>query len=193
MEDELLRRADKNPNRRGLVAILDALGVVHAPLDTCDPGGVEVLLVLGDQHTLTDETRGQLATIARTVVAGAHFGPMWEAATVWLPTRIHLEKTGSYTNFDGVVQRLDRAVRPASTCKSEGWYVLQLATFLGAELPDYRSPAEVFDGLAATVDDFAGMTHDALRPHGLRLGAGAGTDDPTGATPAAPSHAGSTR
>jgi NADH-quinone oxidoreductase subunit G len=170
--DEVLVQADKNPNRRGLDEIFAASGISPQPLASFDGDGLDAALVFGDTHDWPDGGLDALLALGTRIIVGTHMGPLWDAATVFLPGRVHLEKRGTFTNFEGVVQRLEQAIVPAGTCKSEGWYAMALAEQLGDEL-GFRNPAEVFEAIAETVPAFAGLTQDSLLPHGARLGASA--------------------
>ena len=166
--DDVLIRADKNPNRKGVATIMAALGVSFEPLSKLSSDH-DLALVFGDNHTLGDETASALQAIKRRVVFGLFMTPLWETADVFLPTRTPWEKDGSYTNFEGVVQRIDRASKATSTCKSEGYYAMKILQALGGDVA-YGRPDEVLSGLAGEVPAFQGMTRAGLGPHGIKLG-----------------------
>lgn len=170
-EDAVLRQADKNPNRRGVETILGALGLSAKPLSQFTARAVETLVVLGDQHSVGDTTMSELAAVPQRVVIGAFKNAWWDMATVFLPGRVHWEKDGTTTNFQGVVQRARRAVTAAPTAKSEGWYAMKIAQALGAAL-DFATPKDIFGALTREVGAFAGLTWEGLGDHGQRLGDG---------------------
>ena len=167
--DDILIQPDKNPNRRGVEAIFKALGVATQPLTAFDGKGVETLVVLGDNHAAGAAQLEAIGRVPRRIVAGTNMSPWWQLATTFLPLRLHWEKDGSVTNFDGVVQRLRRAVRAASTCKSEGWYAMKLAQSFGDPLA-YASPSDIFLALSREVPEFVGLTWSGLDGNGLRFG-----------------------
>jgi len=127
--------------------------------------------VLGDQHEASDATLDALESVPNRIVVGAFKNTFWDMATVFLPGRIHWEKDGSFTNFEGRVQRIRRAQTAAATCKSEGWYGLKLGQALGLSL-DLATPRAIFHALAGEVQGFAGMDLETLGEHGVRLGEG---------------------
>lgn len=170
--DDILRRADKNPNRAGVEAVFKGLGVTAQPLSQADFKGLGAALVFGDQHVLTDAQRQALSGLGARVIVGTQRGALWELATVFLPARTPFEKDATYTNFEGVVQRAARAVVAAKTCKSDGWYAMKLGQKLGAELA-LPSAAAVFAALSGEVEPFKGMRFDGLGPAGVKLGEGA--------------------
>ena len=170
--DDILIRPDKNPNRRGVTEIFSALGLETQPLSALSADGLGAVVVVGDEHGLDEVHEAALAKAEERIVIGSRMSPLWHMASVFLPARVHLEKNGTFTNCDGIVQRIYQAVRPAGTCKSEGWYALKLAQALGADL-GYASPDAIFSDLTARVPAFAGLTYEALVPFGARLGASA--------------------
>ncbi len=179
-EDEILIRGDKNPNRVGLMTILNAKQIAVEPLSSFKAAGLETVLVLGDQHEVEDDAIAELGEVENRIVVGAFKTVFWDMATVFLPARIHWEKDGSFTNCEGQVQRVKRATVAAATCKSEGWYGLKLGQALGLSLA-LDTPRAIFAALAAEVQGFAGMDLERLGDHGIRLGEGltaaTGADD----------------
>jgi NADH-quinone oxidoreductase subunit G len=169
--DDILRQADKNPNRKGVEAILTALGVKAESLTLAKLAGVQAVVVFGDQHEVRPTLAADIAHIPTRVVLSAFRSPLWDAATVFLPTRLTWEKDGSFVNVDGVVQRLERAVHASATTKSDGWYAMKLAQHLGLGV-DFASPAAIFDAIAREVPEFAGLALGGLGDHGLRFGEG---------------------
>jgi len=170
-EDDILLRADKNPNSLGLATILAAKGIKPHALSQFKGVGLDTVLVLGDQHEVGPEVMEALAGVPNRIVVGAFKNAFWDFATVFLPGRIHWEKDGSFTNFQGQVQRIRRAQTAAATCKSEGWYGLKLGLSLGLS-QDLATPRAIFQALASEVPDFFGMDLETLGDHGVRLGAG---------------------
>ena len=190
IEDAILRRADRNPNRLGVETILAGLGVQVLPLDAYRAAGVDAVVVFGDQIEAGASTLSEIVQAPTRVVVGLFKNVWWDLATHFLPARTHVEKDGTYTNFEGIVQHVRRAVTAASTCKSEGWYALKLGQALGLAL-DFATPAAIFAALAGSAvvaggkpNPFAGLDHGALGDFGARLGSGAP------AAPAAPAAVG---
>lgn len=170
--DNVLRQGDANPNRLGVETIFGALGVTTEPLFSFDPDGLETLIVFGDNHAMDADQLNAVLSVPRMVVIGAFRTPLWQHASVFLPQRLFWERTGTWTNFSGQVQRFHRAVKSVATCKSDGWYAMKIGAALGAEMR-YNSPLDIFTDLASQVPAFAGMTYSTLEPYGLTLGSGA--------------------
>jgi len=160
-QDDILRRADKNPNAKGLDAVWSRLGLTGAPLAAFSAVNTDTVLIFGDNHMVGNETLVELEKVPNRIVIGAFKNAFWDMATVFLPARLHWEKDGTFTNFEGVVQRLRRAVKPAPTAKSDGWYAMKLGQALGARL-DFATPRDIFVAMTSGVSAFAGIEYDAL-------------------------------
>jgi NADH-quinone oxidoreductase subunit G len=167
--DAILRQADKNPNRRGVTEVFNALGLPIRPLSSFDGKGLDVALVFGDEHAFTQAQVAALGGVPTVITAGRMPGAAFDAAATFLPTRLFFEQDGSFTNGDGIVQRIYRATKSAGTCKSVGWYAMRIAQALGQDVA-YSSPLAIFSALAGAVPGFAGMSYAKLGDFGLALG-----------------------
>src|SRR5262249_2882208 len=103
-------------------------------------------------------------TTATVVFQGATHNETSARAHLTLPAAAYAESDGTFTNFQGRVQRFRRALEPLGDALS-GWQILaRLGRALG--LPDDLYKAErvehVFTRLAATRPPFAGMTYREL-------------------------------
>jgi NADH-quinone oxidoreductase subunit G len=90
VEDELLIRADKNPNTATAQQLFGS-----APLTI--PDGTDLVLVWGEGFDFTAVPRG-----ARLIVLGSYVAPENGHADVFVPISIQTERAGHYTNFAGV-------------------------------------------------------------------------------------------
>jgi predicted molibdopterin-dependent oxidoreductase YjgC len=83
-------------------------------------------------------------------------------ATVVLPAASFAEKDGTFTNFEGRVQRIRKVIEPPGNSLPDGEIVLRLAGKMGRPMP-YSSPEQVMDEIEEIVtlyqgDDFTGVT-----------------------------------
>ncbi len=139
--DTLLIRSDKNPNSHG-AALLGLDGDGAAILAAARARQVKCLWVFG--HDL---------------LAGA-----WPEAAAWV------EREGTYTNFEGRVQRFRQAVEPLGQALPE-WDILgRVLRALGVEVGATRAE-RWFRELAAAVPAFAGLTYQAIGDTGAVLSA----------------------
>ena len=97
LADDLLIRADKNPNRAGALA----------RFPTADDGAplradVDLVLVWGEGFDFA-----RVPSRARVIVLGSYATDASARANVFVPVSIQTERAGSYTNFEGRVARFD--------------------------------------------------------------------------------------
>ncbi len=91
VEDDLLIRADKNPNTTGARALF---GDAPARLDD----GTDLVLVWGEGFDFATLPRG-----AKVIFLNAFLAPENGHADVFIPISIQTERRGHYTNADGIV------------------------------------------------------------------------------------------
>ena len=95
VEDDILIRADKNPNTTGAQRLFGT-AAVGFPQDT------DLVLVWGEGFGFGELPRG-----ARLVFLNAFLQPENGHADVFIPVSVQTERAGSYTNGDGVVSRFE--------------------------------------------------------------------------------------
>jgi NADH-quinone oxidoreductase subunit G len=178
-QDDLLIRADKNPNSRGaeLCGItpgdsgLDAEGFLRAA------AAKQLKLLWIFHHDLTNsawseaQVTAALDSVALLVYQGTNANAVTSRAHVVLPSAAYAERDGTFTNFQGRVQRF----RPALTRMGEAlpdWAVLAtLGRALGSGDRAFTAerPEHVFAALAASVPAFSGMSYRGLGDTGLGI------------------------
>jgi NADH-quinone oxidoreductase subunit G len=111
VEDDFLIRADKNPNTTGALAIFPHADDACAPL----PAETDLLLVWGEGFDPARRPPG-----ARLVMLDAWAKPGHAAADVFIPLSIHTERSGTFTNFQGVVSAFEACFpKPAAAIDAE--------------------------------------------------------------------------
>jgi NADH-quinone oxidoreductase subunit G len=137
--DAILISADKNPNRIGVQKIAPAARGLDDLARDVASGAVDALLVVGSE-TLSLPGADKLSAL---VVLASHKGALVERANVALPVATWAEIDGTFTNKDGVVQRIHPAIAVTGEA-APAWRVLAvLASKLGVDLA-YASAGEVF-------------------------------------------------
>jgi len=171
-EDDLLIRADKNPNRRGaeLIGLGPAEG--HAILDGARQRRVKLLWIF--QHDLLDsgwpqaDVTGALAAAEMVVFQGPSANATSAGAHLVLPSAAYVEREGTFTNFQGRVQRFRTVVEPLGEAMAD-WSILgRVGRALGGTDPVFAATRaeQVFAGLAGQVPAFSGMSYRGLRDAG---------------------------
>jgi NADH-quinone oxidoreductase subunit G len=162
---KLTRRRELAANGRGL----EALGFQRVG-DDDGAGGIEAaggaLLVLGDaladlpvEFTKSAELVVYLGTIASPSLMGADF---------ILPITSFAEQEGTFTNFEGRVQRFWPALNPPPMARP-AWQVLGVIL---AGLEDGAAPATAGDAflrMAELFDAFGGLSYPSLGTRGALI------------------------
>jgi NADH-quinone oxidoreductase subunit G len=182
-EEEVFRSgfriaADKNPNRRGVQALLgnDAFGSgLEAVVDGVASGRVRALVVVSDrphfllgQGPLEDRLLEVLPRLDFLAVFLLENGAALPEAALVLPATAFSEKDGTMVNDDGRVQRLRPATQLPRGIRPEGDVLQEALRSLGA-WPKQAPPAAVFQELAAELG-LGGSTHRQVGNQGVPMG-----------------------
>jgi predicted molibdopterin-dependent oxidoreductase YjgC len=85
-----------------------------------------------------------------------------------LPTAAYVEKDGTFVNCHGRIQRIGRAFPPVPDSREDWRLLLEVARQLDQPLP-WRNPAEIFLGLAQSMDHFSGLSYEKIGSQGAPL------------------------
>jgi len=162
----LARRRDLAPNGRGaeivgarLVGDDDGTGGLEA---VADHEGI--VLVLGDELDDQGEDFGRASSLY--VFFGAHPSEAATHADAVLPITTFAEQEGTFTNFQGRVQRFRQGLQGPGSARP-GWLILgALAADLQGRDSAPTSAAEAFASVSGRVDAFAGLTWESVGSRG---------------------------
>jgi predicted molibdopterin-dependent oxidoreductase YjgC len=158
-QDDLLLRADRHPNRRGACEI-GFTGDAKAILEKAASGQIRVLYVFW--YDFAEKEAIQLmAKVDFLVFQGVNWNSTAEMAKVVLPGATHAEKEGTFTNFEGRIQRFKQAFLPIEEARAESEILTQLAERLGHPV-SCPSPEEAFVR-------WQGFSYEALGEFGLSV------------------------
>ena len=172
--DDLLIKADKNPNTLG--ATLLGLAGPDAPdagqiVEEALTGNLDALWVFG--HDMVEffgegKVRELSEKVELFVFSGTNENPTASFAHWVLPTSGYVEKDGTFVNYDGRVQRIGSAFPPLGDSREDWRILLELAGLLGLPL-EWRDPKQIFLGLAQTEAPFAGLSYEAVGDQGAQI------------------------
>jgi NADH-quinone oxidoreductase subunit G len=112
LEDDLLIRADKNPNRAAALALFAAL---PEPASAVFPRDCDLVLVWGEGFSFA-----MLPPGARVIYLNSWLQPENGHADVFLPLSVMTERGGHYTNFEGAVSAFEACfARPPGAFDAE--------------------------------------------------------------------------
>jgi NADH-quinone oxidoreductase subunit G len=174
--DDFLIKADRHPNTLGAsllglsdLGAPDAASMVAEALQ--DGGRIDALWVFG--HDLTkivdDRTLDELSRKLRLFVfSGTNEHPGASVGHWVLPTAAYVEKDGTFVNCHGRIQRVGRAFPPLPDSREDWRLLLDIGRQLNQPLP-WRSPEEIFRGMAQADGPLAGLSYKAIGSEGVAL------------------------
>ncbi|MBI1884476.1 MAG: (2Fe-2S)-binding protein [Chlamydiae bacterium] len=135
-EDELLMKADKTPNTRGAQALgfEDRSGEIYEQIEK---GQIKILFLFG--HNLMeilgkDQAEKMRSHLETLVILGPHAHEGINLADWALPSAVYAEKNGTFTNFEGRVQKISKAFPPMGMAKSEREILKEMARQAGIHI-----------------------------------------------------------
>lgn len=167
-EDDFLIRADKNPNSKG--AEFQGLSYDEAAvknfLEDSSLGKYQGLIVFGqDLLELYPEAAAAVKNLKWTIFIGSNHNQMSENSTYVLPSATHAEVEGTFTNFEGKIQRFERALFPLGESRPDWQIIVDLAKALEIHM-HYDEVDEIFAELTLKVKPFEGLKFEELRMEG---------------------------
>ena len=137
--------------------------------DAALQGKLKAMWVIGEDMVQTDPNSQHVAKAIEAldlfVVQEIFMTRTAEMADVILPGASFLEKSGTFTNGERRVQRVNQAVEPLEGTKPDGQIVVELMNRMGYEQPDYE-PATLLDEISGIVPFFTGIKWDELGING---------------------------
>ncbi len=131
--DALLQHAEKGANGSGARAV--GFGELAPIVERVRRGGIEALVVLGHDAIGAAGFDGTdvLGGLDSVIVFDTHRSPLDRVAHVIFPVRHPAEKDASYTNCDGRVQSVRRAVVPGPEVLDEREFLAEIGAALGLQ------------------------------------------------------------
>ncbi|UCE02521.1 MAG: (2Fe-2S)-binding protein [Candidatus Latescibacterota bacterium] len=148
-QDEILRRADPHPN----TWMVRALGLAGDVREFLRRSGARALLVIGDDPigwdpSLADALDGYDMVAAALTNHNATAAAVLERHGCLLPLATHAEYAGSFTNFEGRVQRFEPALSPYGSALAGYELGIEIAAMLRRGFwPDGESPEQVLSAI----------------------------------------------
>ena len=130
---------------------------------------LKAIWVVGEDMAQTDpNTHHVLAALNNLelfVVQELFMTETAKLATVILPGASFLEKSGTFTNGERRIQRVNQVVEPIEGTKSDGQIIVDIMNRMGYAQADYDA-ATMLEEIAAIVPFFAGVKWDELGDNG---------------------------
>jgi len=206
-QDELLIRADKTPNAAGAQLMGFAPHALASMLEGIKNGAIKALYVLEDNIAADPAVADILAELDLLIVHSCVRNETTELAHVVLSSATFAEKNGTYTNFQGRVQRIRPAVTtvdseraldgfsmsrwdkfaahndrwgkgPRRDARSSWRIIAAVSGVMGTKMK-YAASDEIFKELAEKIPAFRGLSYLKLGSTGAMTSAGAPAAVPT--------------
>lgn len=143
-------------------------------------GKLKAIWVIGEDMVQTDpnskHVRNALDSLEMLIVQEIFMTPTAQMADVVLPGASFLEKSGTFTNGERRIQRVNQVVEPIEGSKPDGQIVVELMNRMGYPQSDY-DPAVLLKEISGIVPFFAGVTWEGLGINGKQWPVAEGGQD----------------
>ena len=137
--------------------------------DAALAGKLKALWIIGEDVVQTDPNSKKVARALSStdllVVQELFMTKTAQLADVVLPGASFLEKSGTFTNGERRVQRVNQVVEPLEGTKPDGQIIVDMMNKMGMDQPDY-DPAQVLEEVSRIVPFFAGIKWEELGKNG---------------------------
>ncbi|MEE8408147.1 MAG: 2Fe-2S iron-sulfur cluster-binding protein [Myxococcota bacterium] len=171
--DEILRVADRNPNRAGVTRIVEAMGLeIGSSQDLkgkIESGSIKAVLCVGHETGDPDAAAKAAAGLEVFIHVAHARTALAERADVTLPSLSWAQTDGTWINVDGRAQRLTPAFAPQKAARPAHVWLLDLAAGLGASfaLPSVQT---IRAEIERSLDAFERSSLTDVGPRGRLLG-----------------------
>jgi len=139
-------------------------------------GDLKALWILGEDVVQTDPNQkhvvASLENLDLLIVQEIFLSETAKMADVVLPGSTFLEKSGTFTNGERRVQKVNAAVPPRQGCKTDGEIIVDMMNALGYQQEQYTSGVDLAEKVLAEISQvvpfFAGITWQNLGDNGLQ-------------------------
>ena len=139
--------------------------------DAAIAGDLKALWIMGEDVAQTDPNRQHvikaLTNLDFLVVQEIFMSETAELADLVLPGTSFLEKSGTFTNGERRIQRVQAALKPIYGCRTDGQIVVDVMQAMGYAQNDYDA-ADMLSEISKVVPFFAGVTWENLGEEGLQ-------------------------
>ncbi len=172
-QDDFLKRADQNPNRKGVELVAQALGLAVRPIGelaaAVSSGAVKAVWAVGAE-TPDEVVAAKLEAAEALVVQAVNENHLARRATVLLPAAPHSEADGTFVNFEGGAQRFEMAYFPRGDARPHWALAAELGAALGLS-HRFAAARDVFVALGGRLGGALGdYVWDSMPSTGKRFG-----------------------
>ena len=131
--------------------------------------GIRGMYIVGENPALSfpqsNQVKEALTALDFLVVQDMFLTETAKLATVVLPAASFAEKEGTFTNFEGRVQKLRKALKPLGNSLPDWEIILRIAKSMDCSMP-YSSPSQVMDEIEELVSSYYGANYGDMKIKG---------------------------
>ncbi|MBL7794513.1 MAG: formate dehydrogenase subunit alpha [Saprospiraceae bacterium] len=155
------------------VPVPEASGLkVPDMLKAAREGKFKALWIMGEDviqtEPNTNNVRAALESLEFFVVQELFHSDTTEYADVILPASSFFEKSGTFTNGERRIQRVNQVIEPLAGTKPDGQIVVDIMNRMGYPQPDYDPAQLLEEEISQVVPFFKGVRWDRLGENGLQ-------------------------
>jgi formate dehydrogenase major subunit len=137
--------------------------------DASIKGKFKALWLMGEDNVQTDPNTNHvidaMSRLELLIVQELFMTETAKLAHVILPATSFLEKSGTFTNGERRIQKVQKVVEPIEGTKSDGQIIVDIMNRMGYSQPDY-DPKTMLEEISQIVPFFAGVKWDDLGENG---------------------------
>ena len=143
-------------------------------LDAAIDGKLKALYIMGEDTIMTDPNTNHsikaFENLELIVVQELFMTATTEMADVILPASSYFEKSGTFTNGERRVQRVNKVVEPIGNTKPDGQIIIDMMDRLGYQQPTglTYNAANVIEEISDVIPFMKGLSWDRLGDNGLQ-------------------------
>ncbi len=170
--DKLLLKADRHPNTKGAELLgLSGTGLsAEAMIEKVKTGEIKALYLAGSDPVkyMGERASEALSRVELLIFHGTNFNASCRLAHIVLPGATFVEKEGTFTNYQGRIQKISKALEPIGEALADWEIFTRLGKRFGV-YPSYRCAEEVFKDIGREVAPFAGLDYRKVGSKGIKL------------------------
>ncbi len=171
--DGFLIQKDKNPNSTGAAQIFGmdtSAGEIALILEEAKAGKLQGLFIFGQdlEKIYGVETLKKVRQSVKTIVyEGSNENSTSRAADIVLPSAVYAEKDGTFTNFEGRVQRVKKVLEPLGSARPTWQILMDLGVLLGLGMR-YATPEAILSDLGKENEAFRDLNYKKIGKLGAK-------------------------
>ncbi len=139
--------------------------------DAAISGDLKAIWIIGEDVVQTDpnthKVKKALGNLDLLIVQELFMTETAKMADVILPGASFLEKSGTFTNGERRIQRVNKVVEPIAGCRGDGQIIVDMMNRMGYAQPDY-TPEGMLEEISQIVPFFKGAKWENLGDNGLQ-------------------------